>query len=133
MEGDELEGKNGDRLLVEEIEREQLEEAVAVYNFEVSDFHTYFVGTCCILVHNTCRKEPDRIAREMNYRKTNAYSHGQPVYFNSKAPRALRYITIDYDSHNGGYWKAASSVEELAKKSTRSGTYDMYLKKRIGG
>ncbi|QIH76134.1 hypothetical protein GTN31_07145 [Macrococcoides canis] len=25
-----------------------------VYNFEVEDYHTYFVGNVCVLVHNDC-------------------------------------------------------------------------------
>ena len=30
------------------------EEGIKVYNFEVQDFHTYFVGECGVLVHNDC-------------------------------------------------------------------------------
>ena len=35
-------------------ERLHLEEPVAVYNFEVEDYHTYYVGDAEVLVHNTC-------------------------------------------------------------------------------
>lgn len=31
-----------------------LDSTVTVYNFEVSDFHTYFVGSQSIWVHNAC-------------------------------------------------------------------------------
>ena len=41
---------------VDAIATEQCAEPVKVYNFEVEDFHTYFVGTGCILVHNMCAK-----------------------------------------------------------------------------
>lgn len=41
------------------------------------------------------------------------------------------YITPDLDSHSGGVWKAAGSVEDLGGKSTRWGTYDADLN-RIG-
>ena len=41
---------------VDAITTKQFEEPVKVYNFEVEDFHTYFVGTGCILVHNMCAK-----------------------------------------------------------------------------
>lgn len=42
---------------------ETLETPVKVYNFEVEDYHTYFVGKNCILVHNTCQKfTPDQQA-----------------------------------------------------------------------
>ena len=30
-----------------------------VYNFEVEDFHTYFVSDLGLLIHNACRLEPD--------------------------------------------------------------------------
>ena len=33
---------------------EWLEEAVEVYNFEVADYHTYYVGDGDVLVHNKC-------------------------------------------------------------------------------
>ena len=45
--------------------------------------------------------------------------------------KSLSYITFDIDSHNGGAWKAASSVARLGSKATRLGTYDENLN-RIG-
>ena len=45
---------NGTKGTVEDISNEGLEEPVTVYNFEVKDFHTYFVGEYGVLVHNTC-------------------------------------------------------------------------------
>ena len=45
---------NGTKGTVEDISNEGLEEPVTVYNFEVADFHTYFVGDDGILVHNSC-------------------------------------------------------------------------------
>lgn len=29
-----------------------------VYNFEVEDFHTYYVGQNAVLVHNSCKDKP---------------------------------------------------------------------------
>ena len=45
---------NGTKGTVADISNEGLEEPVTVYNFEVADFHTYFVGESGVLVHNTC-------------------------------------------------------------------------------
>lgn len=39
---------------VEKIEIERLDKQVTVYNFEVEDYHTYYVGEAGILVHNSC-------------------------------------------------------------------------------
>lgn len=36
------------------IQHEILESPVKVYNFEVTDFHTYYVGNVNVLVHNLC-------------------------------------------------------------------------------
>ncbi len=51
--GAELIDKNGNVVLVEQLYRENLgDESVKVYNFQVEDYHTYFVSENCILVHN---------------------------------------------------------------------------------
>lgn len=71
-------------------------------------------------------------AKKMGYIKVNERSNNQAVYFKSSAKSDLKYISPDVDSHNGGYWKAASSVSNLGSKSTRSGTYNEDLSRRIG-
>ncbi len=62
--GDILLLSNGEYVVVEKIQHEILETPVTVYNFEVEDFHTYYVGKNSILVHNTCGKRfnPDQQA-----------------------------------------------------------------------
>ena len=61
--GAELINKDGHTIVVENIFKEYLEDQVAkVYNFKVDDYHTYFVGSNGILVHNSnCRliQNPD--------------------------------------------------------------------------
>ncbi len=52
--GDILVLSNGEYVVVEAIQHEILESPVKVYNFEVEDFHTYFVGESAVLVHNQC-------------------------------------------------------------------------------
>lgn len=54
--GDILVTVNGDYVVVEQVQHEILETPVQVFNFEVSDFHTYFVGGIPVLVHNVCGK-----------------------------------------------------------------------------
>lgn len=65
-------------------------------------------------------------AEKLGFIKTNFQSQGQAVF-----RRGNKYISIDVDAHNGGFWKMADSVKNLAKKSTRMGTYDKFLN-RIG-
>lgn len=71
-------------------------------------------------------KEADKAAEELGFEKTKYYSRGKPVY-----RKGNRYISPDRDSHNGGFWKMADSVENLGSKVTRMGTYDRWLN-RIG-
>lgn len=52
--GDVLVLSNGELVTVEWVQHEILESPIKVYNFEVEDFHTYFVGECGVLVHNDC-------------------------------------------------------------------------------
>ena len=47
-----LEGNTG---TVDKVFKEDLTEPLKVYNFEVKDYHTYFVGEQGVLVHNSCK------------------------------------------------------------------------------
>ena len=107
--GDVLVLVNGEYVVVEKVQHEILEAPITVYNFEVADFHTYYVGeNTGILVHNTCGKlqtnsQSKAMANNLGYEKVpNASSHGQAVYYNPKASSDVRYITADIDSHSGG-------------------------------
>ena len=51
--GDKLISAIDEDLLIENYNIEETEELVSVYNFQVEDFHTYFVGDCAVWVHNT--------------------------------------------------------------------------------
>ena len=53
--GDLLVQKSGDTKSIDNISIEYLEEPVTVYNFQVKDFHTYYVSIDEILVHNVCK------------------------------------------------------------------------------
>jgi hypothetical protein len=48
---------NGEYVVVEKVQHEILENPVKVYNFEVADNHTYFVGENAVGVHNSCLTE----------------------------------------------------------------------------
>ena len=53
--GDQLQLVNGEYVIIEAIQHELLEVPIKVYNFQVNDFHTYYVGTDTqVLVHNDC-------------------------------------------------------------------------------
>ena len=54
--GDVLVLVNGEYVVVERVQHEILESAVTVYNFQVEDYHTYYVADAGVLVHNACDK-----------------------------------------------------------------------------
>ncbi len=52
--GDEVYNLDGSTAVIIDSELEKLDEPILVYNLEVEDFHTYFVGCEPVLVHNSC-------------------------------------------------------------------------------
>ena len=52
--GDIIRTSDGRRLPILKAELEELDEPVPVYNFEVEEFHTYYVSVTGVLVHNNC-------------------------------------------------------------------------------
>ena len=71
-------------------------------------------------------EEATQAADALGFKRINETINGQAVY-----KKGSQYITRDVDGHNGGAWKAANSVSDLAKKETRLGTFDAQLN-RIG-
>ncbi|WP_419725664.1 polymorphic toxin-type HINT domain-containing protein [Terrisporobacter petrolearius] len=133
-EGDVVVLQSGERAIVEDIDKIVYDEPITVYNFEVEDFHTYFVSNASVLVHNMCAqqvgtkltsKEAKKLAESMGFYRINETSHGQAIFYSKKKKK---YITADVDKHNGGVWKMASSIKGLASKKTRDGTFDRNLK-----
>ena len=45
---------DGKAVIINSIEIETLESPETTYNFEVADFHTYYVGEISVCVHNKC-------------------------------------------------------------------------------
>ena len=125
-DGEALQGKGG-LVYVESVGTEAMP-AMEVFNLEVFGAHQYFVGEQHVLAHNAyfnTTKEAVEAAKKLGYERVKgAVSHGQAVFTNGK-----RFITSDVDGHNGGVWKAASTIANLAKKATREGTFDALLNK----
>ena len=127
-EGDILSLEDGRNVPIESIETNTYNHYVNVYNFKVDDFHTYYVSNISVLVHNSYlnAKQIEKIANSLGFKKIKEKSHGQAIF-----KKGRKYITYDVDSHNGGFWKMADSIQNLGSKKTRLGTYDKNLN-RIG-
>ena len=50
---------DGSCAIIEEIQVEKLSAPETTYNFEVADYHTYYVSDSKVLVHNDCAKITD--------------------------------------------------------------------------
>ena len=66
--GDILVLVNGEYVVVEKVQHEILEAPIEVYNFQVEDYHTYYVTNSGVLVHNTC-KNPGRLGKQARLRE----------------------------------------------------------------
>ena len=69
--GDRLISRDNTEVVVNSVVIENLNEKITVYNFEVEDFHTYFVGYSTVVVHNKCGIKNIRTLQET---KIGAYS-----------------------------------------------------------
>ena len=65
--GDILKLENGKKVKVDEVWIEKLITPVKVYNFEVADWHTYYVSDAGVLVHNKCAKWADDTVKWSNH------------------------------------------------------------------
>lgn len=64
--GDILRTQDGETEIVSDVEIEQLDEAVKVYNLEIEDSHTYYVSVDEVLVHNKCFNKGDLYEDKIN-------------------------------------------------------------------
>ncbi len=96
--GDILVTVNGEYVVVEKIEHELLDLPETTYNFEVKDFHTYYVGSAAVLVHNKCGKvtnaETKKSAEKLGYTQVKGqFSHGDHL---CSTKRLLHTKVLDY-------------------------------------
>ena len=76
--GDMLVLVNGEYVVLEKVQHEILESPIAVYNFQVEDDHTYYVGESGILVHNACKPSKQETFLPDEYYTRNASKLGTP-------------------------------------------------------
>ena len=97
--GDVLVLVNGEYVVVEKIQHEILETPVTVYNFQVEDYHTYYVTNAGVLVHNMCADSYEPI-RDGDFRAVinpgeMEAPHAHIVYKSNNIGRIFRKGIID--------------------------------------
>ena len=100
--GDRLQLVNGEYVTVEQVQHEILESPIKVYNFEVQDNHTYYVGDGddTVLVHNACGKEIHHFLTNKSKKYTKQFMDREPLYtlcFFKDKKKELAYL----GSHSG--------------------------------
>ncbi len=135
--GDVLVLSNGEYVVVEFVQHEILEKPVKVYNFEVEDFHTYFVGESSVLVHNGCGDQDD--VKRMN---VSSAGHHVPSIRKSKG-RTFQLSrgnksrpTLHFTSDDPGldHWKLHEAEKDIVGKrqgdfvGTNEELFDAYRK-----
>ena len=91
--GDILVMLNGEYVVVEQVQHELLESPETTYNFEVEDFHTYYVGEEPVLVHNECTPSnsknysPEAIADKYNITVEQYHKQVKPEILRQAPPK----------------------------------------------
>ena len=90
--GDQVLLASGEKAAIENVTKEKLETPVKVYNFEVADWHTYFVADIGVLVHNVCTAKAKTLAQ--NREKGRAFEQEQLLEFQETAINIVEQVTI---------------------------------------
>ena len=78
LTGDTLISVNGNDLIVSDCIIEECENPETVYNFQVEDYHTYFVGECAVWVHNA--EYPSHMNQDGTLKPNQEYTTGENKY-----------------------------------------------------
>ena len=95
-DGDKLTLITGQTVSVQSVVVEQCIEPVKVYNFEVEDFHTYYVGHESVLVHNKCKLSSFNKLADKYLKKLGLNAHDiKYEYLGKKAKISLYDLYVD--------------------------------------
>lgn len=97
--GDILVLVNGEYVVVEKVQHELLESPVKVNNFQVEGYHTYYVSSSGVLVHNSCRGDAVKKAWKSEQELVKPRVVGAEVGDRHKLKNCLkleRFSFIDY-------------------------------------
>lgn len=131
--GDEIVNIDGSLLVVSAIET--VSGLHDTYNFEVTDFHTYFVGESGAWVHNTCRaKKPNTVERITNPEQAPVIPadwiskpgrNGGEIYYpagtnpaNGEHIRVMPPGSSPVKGYENGYWRWQNSNKQPMNPAT---------------
>ena len=124
--GDILVMLNGEYVVVEQVQHELLESPEITYNFEVEDYHTYYVDEDQVLVHNECKpKSAGNMQKQVEagqalkgvdaVHKAHTLPHGKPHVHLSDGT-SLNYDGTIHDKL-GGITKLTRAIRNWLEKN----------------
>ncbi len=116
--GDKLISVNGEDLTVDDCYIEECEVSTTVYNFQVEDYYTYFVGENKVWVHNA----------EYETVSPNALN---PTHNQTKSNRQMQKLT-EQIKNDGGIKESIKYVEYNGNKYVVDGHHRLIAAKRLG-
>ena len=126
--GDKLLLYSGKTATISVLKSEQLQKPIKVYNFEVEDWHTYFVSMNYILVHNSCGSISytitDKISKQMGKRGWTSDSINKTIkksYTTRKATnKATGNSATAYYNEDGSYVVRDHKTGDIVQVSDRN-------------
>ena len=105
--GDKVRQEDGTTGIVEKVKHVALDNPVTVYNFEVEDFHTYYVSEQKVLVHNTCA------ATAKNTQVVKSSSKGASATYSKPKQISSANAIVPYYPANNGAVKGTEKMTHL--------------------
>ena len=119
--GDILVMLNGEYVVVEQVQHELLESPETTYNFEVEAYHTYYVGTTSVLVHNKCDAKVNKTEVHHVVEQCQKTKSG---FSNAQIQAPSNKVTLDYSVHrkiSGHYSSKPSDLRGLRVRDWLAG------------
>ena len=120
---------DGSKVEIESLKTEHVEIPETTYNFEVKDFHTYYVSHSKVLVHNRCN------VQELHMTRREAIKYGKEFLGDGfmqiekglyKSKDGLRVMHFDFTHHTFNGVKSAVHINLYTFKPTLlTGRYKM--------
>lgn len=113
--GDEVLLYSGEVANVEKVEKEELDKYVKVYNFEVEDWHTYFVSEEDVLVHNTCAA-PHGEDYTLKKVTKQIFPKNKSVHHSDMEALKKRFLGSNYVKVGKDKWRNTSGTRQFRAK-----------------
>jgi hypothetical protein len=120
--GDEVFGLDGSILYITGYKLEWSSTPTIVYNFEVADFHSYFVGEFGVLVHNNNYKAGDKTPDGYEFSEHSAQKANERNFSAENIDGIIRNGDYEYRDHDGAeiFTSSLNNVVILIGNSIRT-------------